>query len=70
MAIGGGLAHFVLKLPLPSRIPILYVILSVLALISVVPMYFYSEQVEAINRERLITNETPAAKHRDTLAGG
>ena len=46
-----------LKLPLPSRIPILYVILSVLALISVVPMYFYSEQVEAINRERLITNE-------------
>jgi hypothetical protein len=35
----------------------LYVILSVLALISVVPMYFYSEHVEAINRERLITNE-------------
>ena len=28
-----------------------------LALISVVPMYFYSEQVESINRERLITNE-------------
>ena len=26
-------------------------------LISVVPMYFYSEQVESINRERLITNE-------------
>ena len=35
----------------------MYVILSVLALISVVPMYFYSEQVESINRERLITNE-------------
>jgi putative nucleotidyltransferase with HDIG domain len=35
----------------------LYVILGVLALISVVPMYFYSEQVESINRERLITNE-------------
>ena len=52
-----GLAHFVLKLPLPSRVPILYVILGALALISVVPMYFYSEQVEAINRERLITNE-------------
>jgi putative nucleotidyltransferase with HDIG domain len=52
-----GLAHFVLNLPLPSRVPILYVILGVLALISVVPMYFYSEQVEAINRERLITNE-------------
>lgn len=46
-----------LKLPLPSRFPILYVILSVLVLISVVPMYFYSAQVEAINRDRLITNE-------------
>ena len=32
-------------------------ILSVLVLISVVPMYFYSAQVEAINRDRLITNE-------------
>ena len=42
---------------IPSRIPILYSILSVLVLISVVPMYFYSEQVESINRERLITNE-------------
>jgi putative nucleotidyltransferase with HDIG domain len=37
--------------------PILYVILSVLVLISVVPMYFYSAQVERINRDRLITNE-------------
>ncbi len=45
------------KLPIPSRIPILYVILSVLVLISVVPMYFYSVQVERINRDRLITNE-------------
>ena len=42
---------------LPNRIPILYVILSVLVLISVVPMYFYSAQVQSINRERLITNE-------------
>ena len=42
---------------IPSRIPILYSILSVLVLISVVPMYFYSERVETINRERLITNE-------------
>src|SRR6202040_4481965 len=25
--------------------------------ISVIPMYFYSTQVESINRERLITNE-------------
>jgi putative nucleotidyltransferase with HDIG domain len=46
-----------LKLPIPARIPILYVILSVLVLISVVPMYFYSAQVERINRDRLITNE-------------
>jgi putative nucleotidyltransferase with HDIG domain len=42
---------------LPKRIPILYVILSVLVLISVVPMYFYSYQVQSINRDRLITNE-------------
>jgi HD-GYP domain-containing protein (c-di-GMP phosphodiesterase class II) len=33
------------------------VILSVLVLISVVPMYFYSAQVESINRDRLKTNE-------------
>jgi HD-GYP domain-containing protein (c-di-GMP phosphodiesterase class II) len=46
-----------LKLPKPSRLPILYVILSVLVLISIVPMYFYSAQVESINRDRLITNE-------------
>jgi len=46
-----------LKLPSPSRLPILYVILSVLVLVSVVPMYFYSAQVESINRDRLITNE-------------
>src|SRR5437660_9397742 len=42
---------------MPARIPILYVILSVLVLGSLVPMYFYSAQVESINRERLITNE-------------
>ncbi|HEY7099462.1 MAG TPA: HD domain-containing phosphohydrolase [Terriglobales bacterium] len=42
---------------MPSRIPILYVILGVLVMISVVPMYFYSAQVESINRDRLITNE-------------
>jgi HD-GYP domain-containing protein (c-di-GMP phosphodiesterase class II) len=43
--------------PLPLRIPILYVILGVLLVISIVPMYFYSAQVEAINRDRLKTNE-------------
>jgi HD-GYP domain-containing protein (c-di-GMP phosphodiesterase class II) len=42
---------------LPSRIPILYVIMAVLVLVSVVPMYFYSAQVQSINRDRLITNE-------------
>jgi HD-GYP domain-containing protein (c-di-GMP phosphodiesterase class II) len=46
-----------LKLSTPARIPILYVILGVLVVISVVPMYFYSAQVEAINRDRLKTNE-------------
>jgi len=40
-----------------ARVPILYVILGVLLVISIVPMYFYSEQVEAINRDRLKTNE-------------
>jgi HD-GYP domain-containing protein (c-di-GMP phosphodiesterase class II) len=45
------------KAPTPARIPILYVILGVLLMISIVPMYFYSAQVEAINRDRLKTNE-------------
>jgi HD-GYP domain-containing protein (c-di-GMP phosphodiesterase class II) len=40
-----------------ARLPILYVILGVLLVISIVPMYFYSTQVEASNRERLKTNE-------------
>jgi HD-GYP domain-containing protein (c-di-GMP phosphodiesterase class II) len=42
---------------LPSRIPILYVIMGVLVLVSVVPMYFYSAQVQSSNRQQLITNE-------------
>jgi HAMP domain-containing protein len=46
-----------LKHLIPARIPILWVMLSVLLLISVVPMYFYSAQVEVINRDRLKTNE-------------
>ena len=45
------------KLPIPARIPLLYVILGVLLAISVVPMYFYSAQIETMNRERLKTNE-------------
>jgi len=43
--------------PNHARIPILYVILGVLLVISIVPMYFYSAEVERINRERLKTNE-------------
>jgi HD-GYP domain-containing protein (c-di-GMP phosphodiesterase class II) len=46
-----------LKVSIPARIPILYVILGVLVAISVVPMYFYSAKVETDNRERLKTNE-------------
>ena len=46
-----------LKLPIPARIPLLYVILGVLLAISVLPMYFYSAQIETLNRERLKTNE-------------
>jgi HD-GYP domain-containing protein (c-di-GMP phosphodiesterase class II) len=46
-----------LKLPIPARIPLLYVILGVLLAISVLPMYFYSVQIETMNRERLKTNE-------------
>ncbi len=46
-----------IRLPIPTRVPILYVILGVLLTISVVPMYFYSTRVEAINRDRLKTNE-------------
>ncbi|MGC2196478.1 MAG: HD domain-containing phosphohydrolase [Terriglobales bacterium] len=46
-----------LRVSNPARIPILYVILGVLVAISVVPMYFYSAQVESINRDRLKTNE-------------
>ncbi|MBI1741315.1 MAG: HD domain-containing protein, partial [Candidatus Koribacter versatilis] len=46
-----------LKLPIPTRVPLLYVILGVLLALSVVPMYFYSAQIESLNRERLKTNE-------------
>jgi putative nucleotidyltransferase with HDIG domain len=42
---------------LPARVPILYVILGVLLIVSVVPMYFYADRVVSINRERLKTNE-------------
>src|SRR5438270_7402515 len=41
----------------PTRIPILYLILAVLIVVGVVPLYFYGTQVVGINRERLKTNE-------------
>lgn len=41
----------------PQRIPILYLILSVLIVVSVVPLSFYGSQVVAMNRDRLKTNE-------------
>jgi hypothetical protein len=40
-----------------ARIPIIYLILGVLLAISIIPMYFYSSQVESSNGERLKTNE-------------
>ncbi len=46
-----------LKLAIPARIPLLYVILGVLLAISVLPMYFYSVRIESTNRERLKTDE-------------
>lgn len=39
------------------RIPLLYLIGSVLVLVSVVPLYFYGSNVIAISRDRLKTNE-------------
>jgi HD-GYP domain-containing protein (c-di-GMP phosphodiesterase class II) len=44
-------------LKVPSRIPILYVILGVLVAVSVVPMLFFATRVVAINRDQLKTNE-------------
>jgi HD-GYP domain-containing protein (c-di-GMP phosphodiesterase class II) len=46
-----------MKLPLPSRIPILYLILIVLIAVSVVPLYFYASNVVGLNRDTLERNE-------------
>ncbi len=46
-----------MKLPLPSRIPILYLILIVLIAIGVVPLYFYATKVVDMNRDALQRNE-------------
>jgi putative nucleotidyltransferase with HDIG domain len=45
------------KFFLPQRVPILYLIIGVLVLVSVIPMYFYARQVVALNRDLLKTNE-------------
>lgn len=42
---------------MPARIPILYLILGVLILVSVVPLWFYGTKVVGINRDSLKTNE-------------
>jgi HD-GYP domain-containing protein (c-di-GMP phosphodiesterase class II) len=42
---------------MPARVPILYLILGVLILVSVVPLYIYGTRVVAINRDNLRTNE-------------
>src|SRR5690242_18757706 len=46
-----------MKLPLPSRIPILYLILIVLIAVGVVPLYFYATKMVERNRETLGRNE-------------
>ena len=46
-----------IRLPIPARVPLLYVILGVLLTISIIPMYIYSAQMEMVNRERLKRNE-------------
>ncbi|HKF22932.1 MAG TPA: HD domain-containing phosphohydrolase [Candidatus Angelobacter sp.] len=42
-----------MRLPLPSRIPIVYVILIVLITVGVVPLYFYAQKVVEMTREKL-----------------
>lgn len=46
-----------MRIPLPSRIPILYLILGVLIAVGVIPLYFYAVKVLQLNREALISNE-------------
>ena len=46
-----------MKLPLPSRIPIVYLILILLIMVGVVPLYFYTIRVVENNRDTLSRNE-------------
>jgi len=40
-----------------TRIPLLYLILAVLLVISVVPVWWFGQQVVGISRDKLKTNE-------------
>jgi len=46
-----------MKLPLPSRVRILYLIIAVLIVVAVVPLYFYARKVVDMNQEALERNE-------------
>src|SRR5215469_16134797 len=46
-----------MKLPLPSRIPIIYLILIVLITVGVVPLYIYATKVLDLNRDKMERNE-------------
>ncbi len=46
-----------MKLPLPSRVRILYLIIAVLIAVAVVPLYFYAKKVVDMNQEALQRNE-------------
>ncbi|HWZ42446.1 MAG TPA: HD domain-containing phosphohydrolase [Candidatus Saccharimonadales bacterium] len=46
-----------MRIPLPSRIPILYLVLLVLVAVGVIPLYFYAAKVLQMNREALTRNE-------------
>lgn len=46
-----------MRIPLPSRVPILYLILCVLVAMGVVPLYFYATYVLQLNRKALTDNE-------------
>jgi len=46
-----------MKLPLPSKVRILYLIIAVLIVVAVVPLYFYAQKVVDMNQEALERNE-------------
>src|SRR5258708_21262235 len=46
-----------MKVPLPSRIPILYLVLTVLIAVGLFPLYYYATKVVEMNREQLKLNE-------------